>query len=550
MFSRRRWRALVLSLLTLGAIAVPVSFSGALAASNIDENGATLNLSLPGPFNGCSYLSPDATPTTDALLDLTQPSAFVTNPNGTLVGEGGPIASAELTSLSPETVRYTIGANQYWSNNAQFTGEALVNWWQEAKMLTSVTSDGYRAIKSLTLSSNQLTVTAVFAKPYADWDLLFRDLSEVGLPPTCSIKNLVNRASLGPYEVSSATASRIVLVMNATWSLDPNRFGRIVITDAQQYPKSDSEAYADYTLAVSPSALVTLSNHPTLVSRIASSSDIEELTFSPISALTDQPFLREALSWSIDRQALIDKQFGAVTFSPSVAASAIYSQGQSQYPGGGGENPVGQGTTTTTTPTPNGLGDCVACAVAVLKENGFVKTKGWLTYAGIPLVIQLAVGPSDLDHSVAQIVEGDWNSVGVKVRLDFKANEVDAADAAATGTVDAALFARPTTTTPAYAARSWAGPAYPDSYPSGVRLSDATTLFNEASTIFNPVTASATWLQLDQLIMTNYWVRPLFTAPSLIVWTGALAPVQGSFILSGFVDQIPSWSLTPLTTSS
>jgi hypothetical protein len=138
----------------------------------------------------------------------------------------------------------------------------------------------------------------------------------------------------------------------------------------------------------------------------------------------------------------------------------------------------------------------------------------------------------------------------VKVRLDFKANEVDAADAAATGTVDAALFARPTTTTPAYAARSWAGPAYPDSYPSGVRLSDATTLFNEASTIFNPVTASATWLQLDQLIMTNYWVRPLFTAPSLIVWTSALAPVQGSFILSGFVDQIPSWSLTPLTTSS
>ena len=61
--------------------------------------------------------------------------------------------------------------------------------------------------------------------------------------------------------------------------------------------------------------------------------------------------MRQALSWSIERQALIDKEFGAVTFSPSVAASAIYSQGQSQYPGGGGTNPVGQATTTTTTPT-------------------------------------------------------------------------------------------------------------------------------------------------------------------------------------------------------
>jgi ABC-type transport system substrate-binding protein len=261
--------------------------------------------------------------------------------------------------------------------------------------------------------------------------------------------------------------------------------------------------------------------------------------------------MREALSWSVERQALIDKQFGAVTFSPSVAASAIYSQGQGQYPGGGGTNPVGQGTTTTTTPVPNGLGDCVTCAVATLKAHGYLKSvKGWLSYAGVPLVIHLAIGPSDLDASVANIVESDWASIGIRTRVAVEPSEVDAADATATGADDVALFARPTTTTPAYSARSWAGPAYPDTYPSGVRLAEATTLFNEASEIFNPVTASTTWLKLDQLIMTNYWVRPLFTAPSLIVWTGTLAPVQGSFTLSGFVDQIPTWSLTPPTTSS
>jgi peptide/nickel transport system substrate-binding protein len=551
MFPRRRGRALVLTLLTVAGLAVPVGWSGALSASNVNENALTLNLSLPGPFNGCTYLTQGATPTTDAVLDLTQPSAFVTNPNGTLVGEGGAIASAELTSLTPETIRYTIGANQYWSNNVPFTGEDLVAWWHVARTLSSVTSDGYRAIRSLTLSNNQMTVTAVFAKPFADWDLLFRDMNEVGAPLSCSLRNLVSRASLGPYEVSSATASRIVLVMNAAWLLDPNRFGRIVITDSQQYPNSGSAAYADYTLALSPTALVALSNHPTLVSHIASSSNIEELTFSPLSPRTGQLFLREALSWSIERQALIDREFGAVTFSPSVAASALYSQGQSQYPGGNGLNPVGQGTTTTTVATPNGLGDCVTCAGALLKENGYVKSaKGWLTSGGARLVIHVAVGPSDLDHSVARIVETDWNSIGVKVVIANAPSEVDAADAAAFGRADVALFSRPTTTTPAYAARSWAGPAYPDTYPSGVRLAEATTLFDEASEIFNPVTASSTWLQLDQLIMTNYWVRPLFTAPSLIVWTGALAPVQTSFTLSGFVDQIPSWYVTPTPSAS
>ena len=551
MSSRRRGRALVLALATLAAFVVPASLSGALPASSVNENAVTLNLSLPGPFNGCSFLSTQATPTTDALLDLTQPSAFITNANGTLIGEGEAISSAELTSLSPETVRYTVGANQLWSDNTPFNGEDLVSWWQTAKSLASVTSDGYRAIKSLTVSANRLSVTAVFAKPYADWDLLFRDMDEPGAPLTCSLSNLLNRSSLGPYEVSSASANRVVLVMNATWLNDPNRFGRIVVTDTQKYPSNASEAYADYTLAVSPAALVALSDHPTLNTRIGSSSNIEELTFSPKSSLSEQLIIRQALSWSIERQTLINKEFGAVTFSPSVAASSIYSQGQNQYPGGSGTNPVGQATTTTTTPTPGGFADCVSCAASILKENGYVKSaKGWLSDGGVALIVHLAIGPSDLDESVAQEVTSDWASIGVKTRVEVEPSEVAAATAAASGRVDVALFARPTTTTPAYAARSWAGPAYPDSYPSGVRIPEATTLFNEASTIFNPVTASTTWLKLDQLVMTDYWVRPLFTAPSLVVWVNALTPVQSSFTLPGLVDQVPAWSLVSPTIPS
>ncbi len=270
-------------------------------------------------------------------------------------------------------------------------------------------------------------MTAVFAKPYADWDLLFRDMDEPGAPLSCSMANLLQRASLGPYEVSSAEPNRIVMVMNPAWSSDPNRFGRIVVTDTQSYPSNASEAYVDYTLALSPSALVALSSHPTLGTRIGSSSNIEEITFSPQSALSDQLFMRQALSWSIERQALIDKEFGAVTFSPSVAASALYSQGQNQYPGGSGTNPVGQATTTTTTPTPGGLADCVSCAAATLKENGYVKSaKGWLSDAGTPLVVHLAIGPSDLDESVAQVVTSDWASIGVKARVVVEPSEVAA----------------------------------------------------------------------------------------------------------------------------
>jgi hypothetical protein len=122
-----------------------------------------------------------------------------------------------------------------------------------------------------------------------------------------------------------------------------------------------------------------------------------------------------------------------------------------------------------------------------------------------------------------------------------------AARAAASSNADVAIFSRPTITAPSYAARSWAGPAYPNTYPSGVRSATVTSLFSQASAIFNPVTASATWLRLDQAVMNDYWVRPLFTAPSLAVWSSSLVTVQSTFTVTGFVDQLPTWSITPVT---
>ena len=354
--SRRGWLALALSALCLAAAAIPFSFSA--AASSTNENAHTLDLALPGPFNGCSFFDQNATPTSDAILDLIRPSAFVTASNGVLVGEDGPIASAELTSLSPETVRYTIAPKMVWSNGAAFTGDDLVSWWVKARSLASVSSDGYRAIKSLVVSKNDLTVTAVFRTPYADWDLLFRDMDAPGVTTGCGMGNLLNRPSLGALhrDERDARANRAQhesFVAARSQSIRSRRHHRLP-RSSERSARSTSRTTRRRSTA---STVLTLSNRPTLASKIASSNNIEELTYSPQSATTSLLAVREALSWSVQRQPLIDTLFGAVTYSPSIAASAIFSQGQADYPGAAGSNPVGTDTTTTTTPS-NSLSDC------------------------------------------------------------------------------------------------------------------------------------------------------------------------------------------------
>ena len=86
------------ALVVAGAVPVAV-YAG--SSTLVGDNARTLTLALPGPFNGCTYLDAGATPTMDAVNDLVVPSAFQTTASDGLIGSGGPIASAELTSLSP-----------------------------------------------------------------------------------------------------------------------------------------------------------------------------------------------------------------------------------------------------------------------------------------------------------------------------------------------------------------------------------------------------------------------------------------------------------------
>ncbi len=508
---------------------------------------STLTLALPGPFNGCSVLSPDATATTSAVLDLIRPSAFLTGPTNVLDGEGGAITSAELVSLHPETVVYSVAPKMRWSNGQLFRVSDLVAWWRSARTVASINGDGYRAISSMVVNKKATAVTATFSTDFADWNLLFRDVEAAGSTSSCAIDQLALQPSLGPYRVQSASPTRIVLIANPQWTINYNRFHKVIITSAESIPAHAPRYFVKYSPVASLLLVQDLVAHPHFVGQLGDSSDIEELTYSPHDALTSDSSLRTALSWLIDRKTLLADLFGSITFMPSVPTSALFSQGQVNYPLANTTIVPTAANATLVDPSR----DCRSCAETILMRLGYVhESAGWRDAAGDLLHITLAQGPSPLDHLSAQLVAQQWRALGIGVQLMSAQTDAEAALWSSTGAVDAALFDRPTSTTPWMSARSWDLTPFVDSYPSGVRSSAINKLFVLAQGTFNPATAALTWLKIDHDILSEFWVRPLYTVPSLTEWSGPVANVVSALSVSGLVDQTTNWGISPPSTTT
>jgi len=544
-------RRVALIIVVAGILVVAVTLlvyrSPAPAKGPANPATSTLTLALPGPFNGCSVLSPGATTTTSAVLDLIRPSAFLTSPTNVLVGEGGAITSAELVSLHPETVVYSVAPKMTWSNGQPFRVSDLVAWWHSARTVASVNGDGYRAISSMVVNKKSTAVTATFSTDFADWNLLFRDVEAAGSTPSCTVTQLADQPSLGPYRVQSASPSRIVLIANPQWTINYNRFHKVIITSAVQIPAHAPRYFVKYSPVASKALVQDLVAHPHYMGQLGDSSDIEELTFSPHDSLTTDSSLRTALSWLIDRKTLLANLFGSITFTPSVPTSALFSQGQVDYPLA--DTAILPTAKNATLVDPSR--DCRSCAESVLMRLGYVhESAGWRNSAGDYLHLTLAQGPSSLDHLSAQLVLQQWRSLGVGVDLMSAPTDAEAALWSSTGAVDAALFERPTSTTPWMSARSWDLTPYVDSYPSGVRSSAINQLFVLAQGTFNPATAALTWLKMDRDILTQFWVRPLYTIPSLTEWSDPVSNVVSALSVSGLVDQTTNWGVSPPSTTT
>lgn len=501
----------------------------------------TVTVSVPGNFTGCGYFDTSTSALTRAVLDLIRPSAFVSNVAGIPVGASGPIGQAELTSLTPQTVQYTVNPGFAWSNGQPFTADDLEAWFAKVRSIPSARTDGYRDIASFTESADKSTVTAIFKTPFADWNTLFRDIDFRGVPLRCSFASFVDRPSLGPYEVLSVSRNAMTLVANPRWTGPAPGFTYVILRSSLASLPSTSAV--DFRNHVSAAFLTDVSSRPNTVGRLGPSDQIVSLGFSATRPTTSSLAVRQFLGWALDRQSLINHEWGAVTYIPSLGGSSVFPQ-NSPYR----QSPVGLGpfqqssqSPLTTTPTSTSQ-DCTECANDVLRSAGYVLRHGkWFTPAGSRLSVSLVVGPGVVNDVAAQNVAQQWRVAGVRVHVAYAGTDQMAAGDLKKGHADAGIFTIVASGPPGQVVRSWTGTDYFDGYDTGWRSTQIDQWYAAAEDTYNPLDAVTNYELIDQYINTQAWQRPLFTPPVFMTSTNDVGGVLLTSSLVGFVDQIPTW---------
>jgi ABC-type transport system substrate-binding protein len=517
----------------------------------------TLTVAIPGPFGGCDPGASSTTAATDAVLSLVLPSAFTPGPLSAPVGDTSVIAQAEVVSLNPQTVVYTIAPGAMWPDGTPFGVQDLVRTWQERRADTVVADLGYRDVASMTSSAAGTMLTVVFATPYSDWESLFNLVVPTATAgSSCALPSAALDPSIGPYRITSASTSRVTLAANATWSGTAPFYTHVVVTTD---PAAAVRAGGSPRLAYLPSPtldqLQALTSTGALDSRLQHDTTIVSLDFAVRGPRALPLVVREALARLVDRSGLVNNLQAPVDDTVAPAVSHLFGQGDADYLGVPG-TPVGE-FVAPAAPQPGASGSAaygdlpdVAGADVLLHAAHFAKSPhGWLLPDGRAFSVCLAV-PNDVLRLVttAQVLRHQLLAQGVGVDWRDVGTVTSVASALRAGSCATGVLTRTGDGFATHEAANWLPPPTPipaDLTWTGVIDPIVSAAAITATGMLNPVTAVTTWTAMDARLWNLMAGLPLYSPSVYVGWSPQVAGLLPSDTVSGFVDQIPT--LVPTT---
>jgi peptide/nickel transport system substrate-binding protein len=512
----------------------------------------TLTVVIPGPFAGCNPGSTATSPATDAVLSLVLPSAFTPGALGTPVGDTEVISEAEVVSLVPQVVVYTVAPGVTWPDGSPFSAQDLVRTWQQRRTDDVAADLGYRDVAYVHPGPGGTTATVGFTTPYADWESLFDLVVPAATShASCAVPSATLDPSLGPYEIVGATSSRIELEENPAWTGAVPGFAHVVVTDGSPWSRAPfSAARVVDAPSPTPGSLEAITSLGDFTSRLERSTTIVSLDFAVTGRDGLVPQVRRGLASLVDRAELVEQFAAPVDDSAAPAASHLFGEGDADYSG-----PYGGPVSHPVAPAPPvpgatgaaayGGGPDLYAASQDLRAAGLVKAaSGWLSANHEPLEVCLVV-PSE-DVSLAQLgsaLAAQLTSHGVAVDVRTVATVSDVVSMLRTGACASGIVERSGDGYVTHAAASWIEPPASDATAldwTGVNDPVVTADARTAAAILNPVDAAALWNAMDDRLWQLMVSLPLYSPSSYVGWSLSVAGVLPCNTVQGLVGQIPS----------
>jgi len=540
--------AAALTAAVLGASLLAASSRATVAPARVPP----LVVSIPGHFGGCDPGASSTTPATDAVLALVLPSAFTPGPLDAAVGDTFVISQAEIVGQSPQTVDYTIAPGAAWPDGTLLRPADLVRTWHERRDDLVVGDLGYRDVASVRPTASGTGVVVTFTKPYADWESLFNLIVPASTSrAACTLPSAAADPSIGPYELVGASRGELVLRANPSWPGITPAYAHVdVTTDPASPPLPGRAARTTYLPAPTLAQLQAITSTGGYASKMLHDTTVVSLDFALHGPAALARPLRVALALLVDRTAIVARLEAPVDATTAPAASHLYGQGQTLYPG-----PTGGPVSNPNPPTPPvagatgeaAYGDVAdpALAAVSLRASGYHKAGGaWIDAAGGALAVCLAV-PNDSAtlQATARDLAAQLARQGVAVRLQDVASSAAAVDALRAGTCALGIVRRTGDTYLSHSAASWLAPSRPaptDLLWTGVNDPVVTSDAAAASGTLDPVVAATTWDAMDARLWDLMVSLPLYSPSVFVGWSPKIAGVLVCDTLAGFVGQLPS----------
>ncbi|WP_280267755.1 ABC transporter family substrate-binding protein [Nocardia wallacei] len=409
------------------------------------RDGGNLRLSLSSFPENWNALHIDSDADVSSVERPMMPQAYRIDAAGDPSLNTDYFTSIELTNTTPQQVVYTINPKATWSDGTPITWEDIaaqahaLSGRDKAFLISN--NQGFDRVQKVERGADDRQAVVTFDKHFADWRGQFAGNSflypkSVTATPESFNNSLVNGISVtaGPFQVQSTDRAqgRIVLGRNPQWwgatpKLDNITFS--VLDNAARVPALQNNEIDSVGIA-SRDELKTAQGVPDIAIRRAPANQWSHLTFNgaPGSLLAD-PKVRVAISKAIDRQGIATAIDNGLVADPKPLNNHIYLEGQKGY-------------------RDNSLGFDPDAAARELDEAGWKLNGDVREKDGRKLEIRNVMYNQDVWVQIAQIMQQNLASIGVKMTIDTKPGTGLFTDYIQPGDFDVAMW-------------SWVGDPFP-----------------------------------------------------------------------------------------